>query len=271
MSTYEIPLFLSSDTGESSNIINKSTDGSKFSVIFNSPLQIPENAKNIKTYVNNFKFWYSFKNVSSGKLNNKIYITATANATNDNQYTEITIEDGLYSDTALSGAISYALTRASLPSDAIVINGEESTGKIIITVKTGYQVYFKSTTKLNELLGFNSGQKVPSLTIASSNYVERGPNVAQFSSFSNVLLHASYVSKSLYNGRSSDVLCAVSPSVGVGEQMSYEPKNLIKIPCPNLVGVSLNDVTISITDQNNKSLDTNGENFYCVLMIEYTI
>lgn len=265
----EQPLHISSDNSLSkSNIIYKSSDGSTITIHYDPPLQFPYDAYNFKCYLVSFNFWYTFTNISSAKANNKFYFTDDAG---DADKYEITIEDGLYSLDALSSAIQYGIKNLSLTEDIISLTADDATGKVIINIHTGYQVYFKSTSLLRNLLGFTSNQLVPSSGLAGSDISQKAPNVADFSNLSSILVHTSLISKSNFNGSQSDVLYLTAPTVEAGSSQKSEPIHAVKVPANNLKGISLDDVTFSITDQNNLPLNTNSENWQLSLVIEYEL
>lgn len=264
---YEIPLFLSSDTNESSNIISKSSDGSTFTVLMQPSLSIPSTAKNIKVYTPETKFWYAFKNISSAKANNKLYITDNVGI--PTKYT-LTVDDGLYSLSELENALNYQIISAGLPSGTLQLTPDNATGKVVFTLTTGYQIYFGSNS-MYTLLGCTNLQKIPAAGLTTGTYNEKAPNAATFSSLTSVLFHCSLVSNSILNGRGSDVIASISPNVDVGSLQIDRPYNVIKIPANNLQNLTINQVTISITDQLGVLLDTNSETYAITVVVEYEI
>jgi hypothetical protein len=97
------------------------------------------------------------------------------------------------------------------------------------------------------------------------------PNDAQFSALSKVHVHCSLSSQMLVNGVRSDVIATTAPAVQVGRQQHYEPLHLLKIPADQLTGQKISRVTMSITDQNNNPLNTNGESWSMEGQIEYLV
>ncbi len=264
---YEQPFFLSSDTAESSNIISKSSDGSTFTVLLQPSMVIPTTAKNIKIYTPETKFWYTFKNISVAKANNKLYITNDAGI--PTKYT-LTIDDGLYSLSELESALDYQIVAAGLPTGTLQLTPDNATGKVIFSLTTGYQIYF-GTNSCYVLLGCTNLQKIPSGGLTVGAYTEKAPNVATFSSLTSVLFHCSLVSNSILNGRGSDVIASVAPNTTVGSLQIDRPYNVIKVPCPNLQNVTINQITMSITDQLGVPLDTNSEIYQSTIILEYEI
>lgn len=264
---FEQAIFLSSDSTVSGNVINKSSDGSTFTVIMQPALTIPNIAQNIKCYTPETKFWYAFKNISSAKANNKFYITDNAGI--PTKYT-LTIDDGLYSLDDLNSALNYQVTSAGLPSNTLTLIADNATGKVIFTLTTGYQIYFGSNS-MNVLLGCNALQKIPSGGLTTGLYSEKAPNVATFSALTSVLFHCSLISNSILNGRGSDVIASVAPAVSVGSLQIDRPYNPIKIPCQNLYNLQIGQIMMYLTDQNGNLLDTNSENFEITIVIEYEI
>lgn len=264
---FEQAIFLSSDTSQSSNIINKSADGSTFTVLMNPSITIPSTAKNIKIYTNSVNFWYSFINISSSRGNNKLYITDDVAL--PSKYT-LTIDDGLYSLSDLDSALNYQVIAAGLPSGTLTLTGDNATGKVIFTLTTGYQIYFY-TNSMYVLLGTTNLQKIPSGGLTVATYIEKAGAVATFSSLSSVLYHCSLVNNSVLNGRGSDVIASVSPNVSVGSLQIDRPYNLVKIPANNLVGLRIDQIGIYITDQLGNLLNTNSESYGLTIIIEFEI
>ena len=264
---FEQALFMSSDTSESSNIISKSSDGSTFTVLMQPALTIPATAKNIKVYTPETKFWYAFKNISSAKANNKLYITDDIGI--PTKYT-LTIDDGLYSLSELESALNYQIIAAGLPSGTLQLTADNATGKVVFTLTTGYQIYFGSNSCF-VLLGCTSLQKIPAAALTTATYNEKAPNVATFSSLTSVLFHCSLISNSILNGRGSDIIASISPNVDVGSLQIDRPYNVIKIPANNLQNLSINQITMSITDQLGVPLDTNSETYAITVVVEYEI
>lgn len=266
-----IPLFISSDTTESTNIINKNALGSQFDVLVNPPIVIPKMADNLKVYANSLTYWYNFPNISVTKANNWFCITTTIDTVED----QFQIPDGLYSLSELELTINALCTLGGLPADMVLLRGITATQKIEFTILVGYQMLFTMVDHSNDLyqlLGLDANTTIPDGAIATSNNnVYTAPNVAQFSSFSNVLLHCSLCTQSIVNGRGSDIIVSSAPTVAPGLQQAFEPKNLLKVPANNLKNQSIGAITIKLTDQNNNLLDTNSENFYTTIVIEYEL
>lgn len=261
----EIVLFLTSDTTTTSNIINKSADGSRFTILLNPNLVFDKSCKNIKVYAQSARYWFTFKNISVTKANNHIFFTD--NIAIPSKY-DITIQDGLYSLEELNSAINFGVLSLSLPTGTITLSGDSATQKVIFTLKTGYQMYFSATTPYL-LLGMNLNQKLPAAALTTTLYSERATNPATFSNLASVLYHCSLISNSIVNGRNSDVILSVPPKVGVGSLMDHQPYNLLKVNCSNLQNATISSIDVYITDQNGNTLDTNSENFEITLVIEY--
>jgi hypothetical protein len=218
-------------------------------------------------YLNSLKFWYTFQNISADRGNNHFYLTD--DILTPDKY-DITIPDGLYSVDTLETCIQNELVNLGLSNKAVSISGDLSTGKVFFALESGFQVYMKSGSPY-VLLGATLNQKIPSAGLTTGQYGEYAPNEAQFSSLSSVNVHCSLVTQSIVNGARSNVISSVAPDVTVGSQQIYEPTHLVKCPADNLLGAQINEITVSLTDQNNNPINTAGENWSMTIVVEYLI
>jgi hypothetical protein len=237
-------------------------------------LVIPE-SDNIKIYCSKLSYWYTFLNISASRQNNLIGIS---NLYDTNQWT-FTLPDGLYSLAEIETYLNQKLVENGLQDGLCTLRGNNSTQKVMFTIQNGYEFVCKAGF-CYEILGCILDQNIrntgvlatgSTIPITTGTFTQSAPNVAQFSSFANALLKCSLVTQSNMNGSSGDVILTSSPNVSPGSQMIEEPSNLVKIPAGNLSGTSIDSFSIRLTDQSGRLLDTNSENFYFTLVIEYEI
>jgi hypothetical protein len=175
----------------------------------------------------------------------------------------VTFPNGNYQVTDIN---TYLHTVMKDNGDFNVVSGEdvfsinllpnEVTIKVDITLTNSYQIDL-SISKFNELIGFNSA--IYNTTTSSQNRVDitRGVN--------NLLIHCSLVSNSYSNDKSSDVLYSFVPNTSRGSAIHVEPN--IPIFVPMRVTNQLTELTIRITDQQDRVIDFNGESVSLFLII----
>ena len=263
----DINLFCSSNI--SFGAINKSSLGSTFSVSYPQPITIPPNAKNIQVWCHSLGAYYTFPNISISKSNNTIYFTD--NTANYEKYS-IVIPDGLYSVDLLSDAISYALNQSGFSPSLISLTGDLATGKVILSYDTaGYATYFKTGVSPYVLLGFNPDQKVPATGLSTSTSQYTAPNVADFGNLESITLQCSLVNTAYNNGKTSNVLASIPIEVSAGQNIVYNPSNLIKVDAPNLAGSTISIINFILGDQNGVPLDMAGEDYSLRVVIHYEL
>lgn len=264
----EINLFSSSNI--SYGAINKSTLGSQFSVNFPEPIRIPSTAKNVKVWCHSLGTFYTYPNISPALNNNIIYFT---DDTGNYEKYPIVLPKGLYSVDLLSDQIALALNASGFSSNAVVLSGNLATQKVIFTFNSsGYALYFKTGVSPYELLGLNAEDKIPSSGLAPTSGVQySAPNIANFGALESLALQCSLVNTAYNNGRVSQVLASIPINVGAGQNIIYEPSNLIKVDAPNLVGCTISTITFTLCDQNLIPLDTNEDDYSLRVVIAYDL
>ena len=115
--------------------INRSADGSKFSVQLTNPLYLPENAYNAKLQIVQASIWNNSPNISQSFNNNVMTIQ------DDDGTYSVTIPDGLYDIDILYDTLALLfdnleVSRPTFPfKDMFDIEGNEATNRIYITFK----------------------------------------------------------------------------------------------------------------------------------------
>lgn len=258
----QVNYFFSSD--ETLNARNVSADGSTFSVQLNSPLAIPRDAVGASIAVTQANIWNNSYNISAD-IGNNIFtylqgVTPYAN----------TIPDGQYSVSDLGAAISRALVENGHPADAIVLTGDSSTSKIIMTVDSGYQVDFTGATSPFEIMGFT--QVLVPAAIDESQTVNYAPNVARFNRVNSYLITSNILSNSIpTNSVSQGVIASVPIDVPSGSQIVYSPRHPIEIDATEMVSMAKNSFYFSLKDQSLRDVDTNDELWSFVLRLTYFV
>ena len=120
------------------------------------------------------------------------------------------------------------------------------------------------------LLGFTAGQLVPNGGVTTGAFSELAPNVASFSDVSSFLAHTDLLQSGIPIGDlEAQVLAQIQITVPPGSQINFQPQNPIKLNANHLRGQILNQATFFMTDQLNREVDFNTENFTMLLEIKY--
>ena len=70
----------------------------------------------------------------------------------------------------------------------------------------------------------------------------------------------------MLNGKSSGILANIPLNVSVGAQIQYQPQNTAKISAPQMSSSSLNEMVISLHNQDMAPLNMGGEDWEVVLI-----
>lgn len=255
-----------------SGSINLNSTGNQFSLQFNPPILIPQNAFNIRAYLRSANIWYSFLNINS--TNNKIYFTD--DTTNQSKYT-ITLQNGLYSLDLLNSAVQrevqnlITLSGYSFPSTLINLIADEASQKVVVNISvSGYQVNWLAGSP-NSLLGITLNRRMPagSARSAGSEFYY-ADNVANFSNLTNLTIQTSITNTYVYNGRSSAVVDVVPIDVSPNTLITYRPQpDFTYVEAGNLQGACISQITFKLTDQDLRDLNTNSEYWNIAMTIDY--
>lgn len=258
MIKYHLPILLSSSTA--AGAINKSANGSSFSVSLEQPILIPKSAKYCWLVCQSAELWNTVPNILAG-VNDKLYIDDSFGAL------VITIPEGLYSINLLNAEINRQIVESGRANDAIVIIGNNATQKTAIGVQeAGTQIDFTQSDTFREILGFESILITTTLT----NEIVDATNVAQFNVIDYFILHTDLVSRGLrINNKYTQAVAQVLIESPPGDQIIHQPQNPPEIPAQELIGSKRNFINVWLTDQNNRRVSTAGENYAMRLVIYY--
>lgn len=266
--TTVIPFFISSDP-IIGNIFSKSLDGSTFQISFNPAIQIPHTARRSDLKLYRANIWYIFVNVSAEFGNDKFVFTEKKVSPIPDVVHTITLLSGLYGLGELESFIDIEVQKKGFPVGTFLFIGENSTQKVILQIRQiNLQVNWVAGTFF-KLVGFQLNQNIPATGFTTGVFSERASDIAQFSDLTTILIHSSLSTGTIFNGNSSDVLGTVPITAAPGSLITYYPTNIIKIPSNNLIGIQITSATFYITDQKNKLLNTNKENWNFEMTIEY--
>ena len=261
----EINLFFSSS--ELASAQNVSSDGSRFSVILDNPIKIPQNALNCSLGVVQASIWNTSPNISVLYKNNKFKFT-TSNPKNAGTHT-IEISDGLYSVSALNSYISTALVNLDLPSNLFTISALSSTGQSVITFSTlGDSVDMTIVDSIRTILGFDS--KVITATLSGGSAYS--DDVAKFNRNNSYLIQSDLVSGGIpINSVNPNIIASIPISVSPSSQINYTPFNITEVDASNLVGLSKSNINFRLTNQDLQQVSTQGEICTVLIHIRYCL
>lgn len=239
-----IPLFIKSANGR-----GKSHD---FTVRFNPALEFD---KNIDYYValDFLKMAYSWYNVSSDYNNNTLKYSQDSGK---NWHT-ITLPNGNFSYDELNSYIQSEIESNSHTKDGITIKFVSPFLKVLLTLKSGFQVDLK-TGDFGKLIGFE--KKI----YTASTYSPKFPDITR--SVDNVFIHTNIISDSVDSGGQRDVLYSFSvDNLPLSYPFHIEPNRskFTKISTDRI-----KDLRIYITDELNRPLDLNNIPISLILMVK---
>lgn len=264
--THEIPgIYNSLD-----DVNRLSSDGSTFTINFETPLIIPDNAKHSYITVTTATVWFNTPNILIGE-NDKIKIDYFDGSILVSQ--TLTIQQGLYEVTTLSNAIQRELQNVGFPNNLIELIPDNSTGKVVIQYTLAatetVQIDFTISDSFRELLGFNS-RLVP-LIAATVTSFEDADNLATFNQIEYYIIHSDLVQRGLRINSKYNQAVAQIPiqNVNPGEQIITNPFNLPHVPSNELIGTVRKQIQFWLTDDKNQLINTQNEGWSVSLNIHY--
>lgn len=244
----------------SSNATSKDLTTGRAQWVLDPVISFPQGSK-ISTTLHSFSFTNFFVNITTG-VNDKFYYSN--DLLNLTKYS-ITIAQGSYSVTELSDAINIGVINNGHADGLIVLTPDFATNKVLFSLSVaGWILNFPAGTPY-VLLGTNLNQTIPNGALTVGAYSELAPNVATFNSILSLYVHSNITNNSVFNGRQSNVIGTVIPTASIGSVQDNKEMNLIWIDASNLAGQSLNDVSVYITDQTDKSVNL-SDDFSLVLI-----
>jgi hypothetical protein len=249
---------------------NLSADGSTFTVQLNNPIAIPQAATNCTLEVIQASIWYTTPNISAALGNNQFVVVY--NDLYGPVVTTITIPDGLYSRSALNNLLQLEFVNEGLPADVIELAENSSTQQTVLIFNyVDYQVDFTGPNTCREILGFDS-RLVPLAPTTIVGQSEPSDNIAVFNTLNSYLISSNLIGNGIpVNDSGRNIITRVPISAKPGSQINYSPYNPIRTSARNLIGKSMNQFDVWLTDQRGQKLDTFNEYYSAVLILRYWI
>jgi hypothetical protein len=261
-----ISLIVSSGTGAK----NVSSDGSTFTVQYDSPFGVPSDAKNVYVSVEESEIWWNIFNVVAGVNDQfKIVSDGSGSAPSPNTYNNtVTITPGLYDPKGINKAIQQALSNDGADPKLIDIVGDNNTQRVQISaLYTGISIDFTIANSFRVLLGYDSQVLGPS-TIQPTYWL--GDSLAAFNTVKYFLIHSDIVDQGIpSNGIYNSIIAQVLIDVRPGSQITYKPFHPSKSSANILKGTKNTSYRFWLTDQSNNLINTNDETWSCRLLLEW--
>lgn len=264
----EISLIVSSDTANGA--INKSADGSTFEIQLQTPIDIPKEAKNVNITVEEATVWWTIPNIVSGE-NDLMRINGPNTSDVLTQF-DITIPQGLYDISGLNAEINRLLETAGAkvsPNPLISLSANTSTQKV--QIRYGYAtvaIDFTIPQTPRLILGYDSSVYF----VGSAPITVSAPNVAQFNQVNYFLIHSDLVNQGLrFNNTYNQTIAQVLITVPPGSQIVSTPFNPPKSNAQELAGTKRRNLRFYLTDDRNRPVNTNTENWTARIVIHYLI
>lgn len=156
----------------------------------------------------------------------------------------ISIPTGTYEISALA---NYLKTHMQSP-DSLNLKANVNTLKVELTCTK--PIYFNKEQSIGPLLGFTKEEILPPLVKHMSN------NIVNIHSVNTISINCSIASGSYRNGKPMHSIYEFAPIVPPGYKLVHEPSPVIYFPTNVDI---LDNITITITDQDNKIVDFRKE------------
>jgi len=236
-----------------------------FTTFFDPPLALykkPGHAWHVALHKLNC--WYSFYNISAADYNNhQIGVDFGGGM----QY--LTIPDGIYNIYQLSDAINSLILTAGGVAGNVTLVPNFPRLRIILQISGGYEVDLDPNnipggSTLYQLLGFSLAQ----VTGGNITVSTEGANVADITNgIDNLYVNCSLVRGSWFRSKSSRVLFSFIPDSPPGSSIQVIPQVPIYLPVEDGTDY-IREINMKITDNEDRIVDFNGEDFQYLLHFE---
>jgi len=232
-----------------------------FKMSFPKPITMP--GEDCVIQVLNSTLWYNTPNVIFDK-NSKLFFNILGM-----DYT-INIPSGLYNYANLKSMISVEISKLGLAiADSFELTVNNSIQKFGFIIGTNDVVFdFTQAATMREILGYN---------IATYSYAHGSlpisyfaPNVAKLNSVTEYHIHCDAIDQGLNSGAvATDILevVLIPPKTSVGSQIIQVKPNPSTYRASKFINNKVDNITFRITDQDDKDIDTLGENWGCEIRL----
>ena len=271
----EINFIVTSDPKQGA--VNVSSNGSRFTVKLEEPIEIPATAVNCTLSVDEATVWWTVANIITGE-NDRLYVTGPIQANPlVIQTAVLIIPSGLYDGPGLNESVQNLLENAgfqttdgvpAISRPVFSISTDESTSRIVIRFEYDtVEIDFSQPDTPRDILGFD-GLIYGPYGLAPQNIL--APNVAGFNTVNYFLIHSDLIEQgirfnNIYNQTIAQVLIDVAP----GSQIISKPYNPAKSNCSRLAGSRIDRFNVWLTDDSQREVNTNSEYFTARIVIRW--
>ena len=209
--------------------------GSNITTTFKNPIILPEE-HDYSIALCSLNTWYSWPNID---VHNNTFIFFDRIA-----WKTVHLPTGTYDLIDINNKIQELLPTQ----DTIVLYGDESTLKAVITIAPGYKVKFPETGGLSKLLGF-----VPK-TLEHGTF--QGDGIVEITSVNTILVQTDLVDCSYVRGKRESIIYSFTISNEPGTRINLEPKNLLYYP---IAFKQITSFNVTLLDQDLKPLNLREE------------
>jgi hypothetical protein len=271
----EISMLVSSDPSQGA--VNLSPNGDSFEIQLQDGLDIPRNAINVNMKIEESTIWWTVPNVTTGN-NDTLYIVGDSNDVVPvlTAYV-VTIPQGLYDLTGINNAVASALEALGArtldalgnPVPLVSFSPDAATQKVVMRLNySNVTVTFVSDSPW-ELMGFDMTGYGPD---AGAPVNLLAPNVADFNQVNFFLLHSDLINKGIrINNNYSQTVAQVLINVSPGSQIVSTPFHPAKSNAQTLAGAKRTLMKFWLTDDKQRSINTNHEHWSARIVIDYQI
>ena len=253
------------DSNPATGAIERTADGSGFTVQLNEPLMIPSNAINPTIDVEESAIWYSTPNVYSGgvKKNNGFRIrNLNVGPTNY----DLIIPAGLYSVLTIQDAMNFAVQQElGISEDVIELRSNDSLGRVELILDSGWEIEFvEPGGSLSGILGFQFN-----LTY-TSGIVNIGQTTPKINSVNFYLIQCDLVADGIrFNNTYRQIIETVLIDVPPRDLIITRPFNPPTIDASMLAGNPRTKIRVQLLTDNLEPAATDGEYYYLRLSIRW--
>ena len=233
-----VPLFVSADPALGALDTN-SPDNNSFSVQYKKAISIPSHAWDISIELVQAQIWWTAVNIHDLEpdKNNLFQLEVDGDAVYN-----IEIARGLYNVSDLNNAVNNELINQGLASGIVSIVADRATGRILLVLNGPDLQVTWIPNSFFELVGFDSGQQVPSAGFTTAIFSELSPNIANFSSISSFLVHTNLLQSGIPLGDSeSQTLASVQITVPPGGLRDGVPREVVDLHLHDLVLIEVSE------------------------------
>jgi hypothetical protein len=275
-------------SAESLGAQNRTADGSKFQVLLDKEIQVPPSAIDCTIECRSANIWFTSPNIAAEYNNNKLHLEY-----NGVQFS-LTVPDGLYSVSELNCTIQRLIANEYIPltpgppvvynvvrfaSNSISLSTVLSRQRILLKLIAGLGVLTDPALPDNiaSVLGFTSPSSFPipgnnNRTAIYDGAFFEAENVAQLNRINSYLLHGDIVNQGLsINNTYATIIAEIQLSVQPGKLLTYRPFLPYKIDGNHLKFGPKTLLTFYITDEQNRPIDTFGENYSFSIVVKYKV